>query len=116
MNHATFVTRLTLYKMNSRYLDAIDAWLVFLSWLRMVNDSDPNFLPERTKLTVITYSVSQRRPLKVHLRYIFQSRNLLRANFVFKPEVPDFLSTSFSPQHLEPSRRQAAAVKCRRRV
>ena len=38
-----------------------------LSWLRMVKDSEPSFRPERTKLIVITYSVSERRPLKVLL-------------------------------------------------
>ena len=44
----------------------------------MVKDSEPSFLPERTKLIVITYSVSDLRPLKVLLK---MSANDLVLNF-----------------------------------
>ena len=49
---------------------AVDVEEVFrfgLSGLRMVKDSVDNFRPERTKLMVMTYSVSERRPLNVVL-------------------------------------------------
>ncbi len=39
-------------------LDAAECFLLLIlpapSWLKMVNDSDPNFLPDRTKLMVMT--------------------------------------------------------------
>ena len=46
---------------------AEDTFRLGLSGLRMVKDSVDSFRPERTKLMVITYSVSERRPLKVVL-------------------------------------------------
>lgn len=56
--------------------EAEDTFRLGLSGLRMVKDSVDSFRPERTKLMVMTYSVSERRPLNVVLLLVLKKKKI----------------------------------------